>query len=429
MILPTNIGLKDIIPKGNIAILIISSSISAAGNIALAFLPVYFTSLGGTVLQYGIITAFAMLIGMPMTILGGILVQRHSLKKIVILTSWFGIALLAGYYFSHSWITLSIPIILGALGALGSTASRLLVADGTIQKNRTAQLSLYQTLTSLPSIVTPLVGGYLVHTMGTIDGFRFGILIALAISPVSTLVMMKFLREYKTNQSTANEEVKPVSFQMIKPSNPRLVFSSYFREFYNNLISLPKPLIPLLAAYVLVIVANSATNPYLIFYATSIAKINSFQWGIVLSLQLFAATILRTPLGMLSDRLDKKKVLLLSIMMTAPFATLFVFQSSFLGILGILLAMTITGINYGPTHESLQIEITPREKRPALFAIYDVLNNLARSSGIIIGAALYTVSYVLPFYGFTIMESCAGVILVLAFLRNAGKRRSVSLAT
>jgi predicted MFS family arabinose efflux permease len=113
--------------------------------------------------------------------------------------------------------------------------------------------------------------------------------------------------------------------------------------------------------------------------------------------------------------------------MTAPLSIFLVFANSFLGILGILLAMVATGISYRPTHEALQIELTPREKRPALFAIYDVLTNLSTSAGTMIGAVLFTISYTVPFYGFTAIEAAAVVILALSFFTKKGKRRFATI--
>lgn len=410
---------------------------------AASFAPVYFTSLGGSVLQYGMITTFATLIGMPSTIVGGVIAQRHSLKKVAVLTTSLGMCLLVGWYLSNSWTTLAILTLIGAAVPVGSTAWRQLVSDATIQKNRTAQLSLYQTLTSIPSIFSPLLGGYLLHTMGTIDGFRLGILIAFAISPISLILLLKFLKEkapsrkatLETKSSSLKDNIKQENGQEsvslyktleplkdIKLARPSAsVFYLYFRDFYKNLISLPKTLIPLLAAMVLVTVANSSINPYLIFYATSIAKLDSFQWGMILTIQLLFASIVRTPLGTISDKFDKKKLLLLSIAMTAPIPIFLIFVRSFWGILVVLLAMIMTGVSYGPTHEALQIELTPRKKRPALFSIYDPLRNLSSSAGTIIGAALFTVSYALPFYAFTVIEACAAAILALAFFQKRGK--------
>jgi len=404
---------KELIPRGNIAILVIATSIASASNIALSFLPIYFTSLGGTVLQYGIITTFATLIGIPTTIAGGTIAGRYSLKKITVLTSWIGPAVLVGYYISGSWTTLSIPILLGAGGAIGSTALRQLVSDTTIQKSRTAQLSLYQTLTAMPSMFAPLVGGYLVHTMGIVDGFRAGALIAVAISPISAILLIKFLRERESTQQDIEQKVLP---------SPKPI--SCYSGFWSNLTKLPKALIPLLAAFVLVIVANSTTGPYLIFYGTTIAKLDSFEWGVILSLQLVFANLVRTPLGLVSDRFDKKKVLFVSVVTTAPLSTFLVFEHSFWGILGILLAMIATGVSYGPTHEALQIEMTSREKRPALFAVYDVLRNVSTSAGTIMGAVLFTINYALPFYSFTIIELCAGAIIACAFFKP-GRRITV----
>ncbi|MDE1827357.1 MAG: MFS transporter [Thaumarchaeota archaeon] len=413
---------KEIIPKGNIGILIVATSIGSIGNIALSFLPIYFTSLGGTVLQYGIITTFATLIGIPSTISGGIISGRHSLKKIAILTSWIGPVILLGYYLSNSWTVLSIPILIGTTGAISSTAWRQLVADATVQKNRTAQLSVYQTLTTMPLIFAPLVGGYLVHTMGVVDGFRLGVLVSLAISPVSTILLVKFLRE-KDPKLPHDQQVLPHD---TKKQEPLESVFSHSRDFWSNLTTLPRPLVPLLSAYVLVIIANSTTSPYLIFYGITVAKLDSFQWGIILSIQILFANLVRTPLGIVSDRFDKRKMLFLSVITTAPLSIFLILEHSFLGILAILLAMIATGVSYGPTHEALQIELTPRTKRPALFAVYDTLRNVSVSAGTIIGAILFTINYTLPFYSFTITEVCAGAIIACAFFLKPGKPRSVT---
>lgn len=416
---------KEIIPKGNMVVLIVASSIGSIGNLALSYLPLYFTSLGGTVLQYGMIVTLSTLIGIPTTIAGGIISGPNNLKKIIIMTSWLGPSILLGYYFSNSWIVLSIPILIGAAGSIGSTASRQLVADATNHKNRTAQLSLYQTLTTLPSIIAPLAGGYLVHAMGTVEGFRMGVLISLALSPISIILLVKFLRE--KNAKSFNTKTQSPLLPDAKQKEPIVSMLHHSKDFWANLTTLPRRLLPLLAAFVLVIVANSTINPYLIFYGISIAKLDSFQWGIILSSQILFANIVRTPLGMISDKFDKKKVLLLSIVFTAPIPIFLIFMTSFWAILGILLVMIAAGVNYGPTHEALQIEITPREKRPALFATYDVLRNISVSTGTIIGAFLFTISYALPFYGFTILEACATAIIASSFFFRPRKPRSVTV--
>ena len=165
-------SLFRIVPKGNLAVMTMAGSIGSLGNIAMTFLPVYFTSLGGSVTQYGLITALGMLVGIPSTIIGGVIVPSYGLKRIAFLTSWFSPCILLAFYFSTNWFILSIIMLLGAAGTIGSSASRQIIADATISKNRTAQLSLYQTLGNIPSMFSPLIGGYLVASMGTLDGFR-----------------------------------------------------------------------------------------------------------------------------------------------------------------------------------------------------------------------------------------------------------------
>ena len=147
----------------------------------------------------------------------------------------------------------------------------------------------------------------------------------------------------------------------------------------------------------------------------------------ILSLQVLFANIARTPLGILSDRFDKRKVLLVSLIATAPLPVFLAFENSFWAILGIMLAMVAAGINYRPTHEALQIELTPRQRRPALFVIYDILTNLCTSAGTLIGALFFTISYTIPFYSFTVIEIFAAMILALSFFRQKEKKSFVGL--
>jgi MFS family permease len=272
----------------------VAGSIGSLGGKAMTFLPVYFTSLGGSVTQYGIVTALGMLVGIPSTIIGGIIVPKQGLKRIAILTSWFGPCILLGYYLSSDWITLSIIMTVGAAGTIGSSTSRQLIADATISKNRTAQLSLYQTLANIPSMFSPVIGGYLVNTMGIVEGFRSGVAIAVVTSFLSTFLIVKFLNESKDNSSSNPQsktsdqktfgrrpkllnEIQFNPFYRFKPKSENISrvdsnnsgyeasSATHFRGFFRNMASLPKSLAPLLTAYILMIIANSTTGPYYIF--------------------------------------------------------------------------------------------------------------------------------------------------------------------
>ena len=110
----------------------VRGSIGSLGGIAGIFLRVYSTSARGLVTQYGIVMALVMLVVMPSNVAGWIILPKHRVKRISILTSWFGPCVLLGYYLSSNWIALSIIMIVGGAGTIGSSASRQLIADATI---------------------------------------------------------------------------------------------------------------------------------------------------------------------------------------------------------------------------------------------------------------------------------------------------------
>jgi MFS family permease len=183
------------LPRGNLAIMTIAACLSGMSSISLTFLPVYFTSLGGTVTQYGLVTGIAMLSGIPATVAGGAIVPRRRLKRVMIATSWLGPTVLLGYYFSSNWIALSIVMVIATASNIGSTTSRQLIADATIRKNRAGQLSLYQTFLNLPAMFSPAVGGYLVTTLGMSEGFKLGLLFGIGASIASVALIIRYLRD------------------------------------------------------------------------------------------------------------------------------------------------------------------------------------------------------------------------------------------
>ncbi|GEM_PF-795096 len=404
------------IPRGNLGIMSLAGSLGSLNGIALTFLPIYFTSLGGSIPQYGIVTAMGLLVGTFFTIIGGAVVHRHRPTRILAASSLAAPAALVGYYFSRDWFVLAIIMVLAATASISLPSGRQMVADSTTAKRRATQLSTYQLFGSLPSMFSPIIGGYLVSVFGTVPGFRIAAVIAAGLSFCVTFILFRFLREDKTLLHNAENYPKPlVSTDPAKPAASLVaVFRSVSRApvaFLKNVASIPAVLVPIMSAFVLVTVANSIVGSYFIFYATDIVKLSSLQWGIIVSAQVILANILRVPLGMLADRLDKRTVLVLSIAMTAPLPALFTLVHSFLGILAISLAMVATGIHYLSTHEALQIDLTPRQKQPVVFSVYDSSGNLAKFVGVIAGGMLFAANYALPFYAFTIIEGLAAAIV------------------
>src|SRR5581483_4674483 len=86
-----------------------------------------------------------------------------------------------------------------------------LIADATSQKSRAGQLSLYQTLAGIPGMASPAIGGYLVSAIGIQDGFRAGILVAAAASVLSTVLLIRFLREEPTRSGPISDAERPGS--------------------------------------------------------------------------------------------------------------------------------------------------------------------------------------------------------------------------
>jgi len=144
-----------------------------------------------------------------------------------------------------------------------------------------------------------------------------------------------------------------------------------------------------------------------------VIKLNPFEWSIIASLQTLSAIVLKIPGAWIADKSGKKKVLVISALACAPFTILFTLSHSFVQILIVMLLLVVAGIYYGPVHEALQADLTPRSIRGRIITLWIIGNAFVGAIGVFVGGLLcHTVRPETPFYVFTAAELVAVAFLV-----------------
>jgi MFS family permease len=136
---------------------------------------IYTVGLGADSVHLGFLSsvggAITALISLPV----GWLMDRHSIKRFVLLAivSTAGGSLV--YALAHDWRYLVAAVVLASIaGSLSNTGCRVICADSVQSRDRVTAQNVCSTLASVIGMISPLVGAYLVTAFGgiTVEGIR-----------------------------------------------------------------------------------------------------------------------------------------------------------------------------------------------------------------------------------------------------------------
>jgi len=385
--------------QGNILVIAVSSAIrSFGGGFISTYVSLYFVELGGSPLTLGLMASIALLVQCGMLLLGGFIADYYGRRRVMVLTAFYGVFFPLLYAVIRDWRLFAALSIIAALGVVSNPASHAMVADSIPPEKRTTGIAYLQVVSSFPVTVGPLIGGWLIHNHGLLDGFRLACMYAAATAFASALIVFVFLKETLRPGPAAKSNFLNLSslISFMKPPGP-----------------LPTGLKALMVSYALVIFVNGAVGQYYIIYANRVIGLTPLEWGIIASLQFLLVSVLKIPGGWFSDRFGKRKVMVVSVLTCAPCTILFTLSRSFVEALTVALLLIVTGIYYAPAHEALQADLTPRMMRGRVTALWEVGNSFSGALGTLIGGFLFqTVNPAMPFYLFTAAELTTALLLI-----------------
>ncbi len=392
-------GQKAFFFSGNVPALALSSAIKAFGGFVGVYLPLYFVQIGGNPATLGMLTFWASLVQLLFLSVGGVIADNYGRRKIIVLAALSGVVFPVLYAVVQDWRMFGLLTVFAAIGAISSPATRATVADSIAPDKRTTGIAILQVVSTLPSVISPSVGGWLMQQYGLENGFRMGCVYAAAFAVVSMAPLFVLLKETLPFRDAENSGsiLRSDALSILKPS-----FSG-----------LPHSLKVLMVSYALVAFANGAVAQYYILYASHVVEITAFDWGIVVSLQFLLASILKIPGGWLSDKFGKKNVMIFSLLTTIPMILIFTFSQSFVQLVVSALLLVAAGVYYAPAHEALQADLTPRSMRGRMNALWDQGSAIAVGLGALVGGLAFKVlGPAVPFYLFAIAE--LGALMLLA---------------
>lgn len=385
--------------KGNAAVIALSAAIKSLGGFVGVYLPYYFVQIGGDTPTLGLLTLAAALVQLLFLPIGGLIADNYGRRRIIVSVAFFGVIFPIFYAVVQDWRIFGLLTVLAATAAVSNPATRSTVVDSIPLETRTTGIATLQVISTLPSVISPMIGGWLIQRYDLESGFRMACIYAAVFSFVSAFPLLMLLREtLKSKARThADSDLQEAVLSQAKPLR----------------LTLSRNLIFLLSCYALVAFANGAAAQYYIFYALNVVGITPLDWGTAVSLQLLLACILRIPGGWFSDKFGKKNTMTASLLTTIPMILLFTLSQSFIQVVVFALLLVAAGIYYAPAHEALQADLTPRSFRGRVNALWEMSYYLAAGLGALAGGfAFQMLGSAVPFYIFAVAELLAAILLI-----------------
>jgi MFS family permease len=345
--------------RGNVLVMTVCECVwRSTIDIIWPFLAIYVLELGGSYETIGFIMAVGSLASLFLYPLGGYIADYQGrIKLIAYMTFAYGASFLIPA-FTETWQMLAVGIFIQNLATFYFPARQALIADSIPPEQRGIGFAATAAIPSAFGIAAPFVGGWLIGTLGirrAMRGLYFsGFFIAAAIA----LFRLKFLRETVEN---------PRRLDLSLSRLPRLVYDSY-RSVFSVLGVVSHQLWTLSLLTSACVFFASLASSFWIIRASEIIGLSVQQWGTVMLFSGLVSVVFGIPAGGVADRLPKKWIAGLGLILGAVQSLLYLYCADFTHVVLLACFSSLTNSFMNPAFQSLFADMTPREQRGRVLA-------------------------------------------------------------
>ena len=276
--------------------------------------------------------------------------------------------IIVGTFFAAAWASLTSPAIFAIIG------------DNLSSSRRAIGFGVQSILKRIPIMLAPLLGGWCIVSFGLANGMKlgFGITIILA---VSAIVIVK--RYYVPQPSAVHEPM-------------------HLRDMWRSLDARLKRL---LVADCFARWAEGIPEVFIILYVMNVLGLNSFQFGLLISLQMLTAILVYIPIAKLSDDMNRKPFVLLTFAFFSLFPLALVLSNN---LTFLIVAFVVAGLREigEPARKAMIVDLASETARGRTVGLYYLIRGMVVFPAALVGGWLWTMNHQFPFYA----AFCIGII-------------------
>ena len=394
--------------KRNLVILLIAIFVIGAGEeLWMRFIPKYLQAVGATVFVIGLYDALRTLIGAIYAYPGGVVADRWGHRRAFIIFNLVSIvgyalvlvvphwaAVIAGMFFFLSWSCFSLPATFSLVGA-------------ALEANRHSMgVGVQSVIKRLPIMIAPIFGGMLIDRFGIIPGVRIALIISIFLSALTILVQRQLRQE-------SNDLARVAAATAPQPKD---------WNFWRSLRAFNSPMRRLLLSDILVRFCERVPYAWVVIFAMDYIGVSARQVGILIAIEMLAATICIIPASHYADRHGREPFVVVTFIMFTLFPISLLMSRSFPAL---VVAFVIRGLKeFGdPSRKALIIGYSDADRRGEVIGAYYLVRDLIVSTGAILGAYLWKLGPALNFLG----AAALGVAGTLFYVKTIRQSRQAAL--
>ncbi len=350
-----------------------SAASSGLMNLTAQYDSIYTVALGADSITLGTISSIGSGIGALISTPVGWLADRYGIKPFYLL----GIGLLAGgmllYAVAPTWEVIAAATILLSISMrLTGTGCSVICADSVKNEDRATAQNLCVTLSSIASLIAPLIAAYLITLFGGLTAEGIRPLYYLRCAGYGLVVLLVGVRLSEPRRMGR------------AGTGPHPGFATQFRQLFEGRAVLGR----WIAVASLTGLPMAMTSPFLQLFAHQVKGADQYLLGIMTTAAVLVRLLSGIPLGRLADKVGRKRVIYLLTPLWYASSLLLVFapNAATLVLAGGL--QTFYAISSGVT-SAMTLELVPLERMGKWSGVLGLFGGLITIPAPVIGGLIW----------------------------------------
>lgn len=357
------------------------------------FLPVYYSqAFSATPFQISVIYAAWLAVVAFGSAPAGALADTYGRKNVIVFSSLISAVAIFIFAFSNNFLISAIALPISGLGSSFFLVANTLVAESVGTERRGSAFGKYTTMSGIAAAFSPILGGLAISEKGYTPLFLIGASLTLVAALMRVLKL---------------QETLPKSERAVFLGSKLKTYYISARSIFGNKILLV--LVLVYSMYNIFADQNSFVPP---LYAKQVLGFNPFGLGVLFTVLLLVVAASRYPSGKLSDKIGRRRTIIVSWIGEISVVYVFVFATTqSIAVIGIGLWM-LFGVMDSPAINAWVAEASPSTSRGLSMGVFYTVTFIPTIPALLVSGYLFAIKPQLPFYANSLMGLVALVLLI-----------------
>ncbi len=302
---------------------------------------------------------------------GGWLADRVGRRRAFL--TLLGIAALgyAAYFLAPSWPWVFVGLAFAmAWQSMASPAIFAVIGDALPRGARAMGFTVQSILRRVPMIVSPIVGGALIASLGVTAGIRAGLVATIILAGLTALLVHRIRL--------------PIAIA------DRVTMRGVWGTFAAALKRL-------LVSDIVIRTCEGMAGVFVILYVTNVTGVGVAKYGVLVAVQMATSILVYIPAARIADRVGRKPFVAATFLMFALFPVAVVLAGSFAALVGAFVVGGLREIGE-PARKAMIVDLAETHVRARTVGLYYLVRSLSITPAAVVGGLLWRVAPALPFW-------------------------------